>query len=114
MVQPFASADVAVLLASCGLEERRVRETVLALGESDAPLVLAGASIPQSNSLDAMLLSHYLNFMLGNVGKRVGGLPPAPAAAAPLENCRAAEALARAQVVLSDGANPAYTLPPSS
>ena len=114
MVQPFASADVAVLLASCGLEERRVRETVQALGESDAPLVLAGASVPQSNSLDAMLLSHYLNFMLGNVGKPGGVLPPAPAAAAPPENGRAAEALARAQVVLIDGANPAYTLPPSS
>ncbi len=114
MVQPFASADVAVLLGCCGLEERRVRETVQALGESDAPLVLAGASVPQSNSLDAMLLSHYLNFMLGNVGKPGGVLPPAPAATAPLENGRAAEALARAQVVLIDGANPAYTLPPSS
>jgi anaerobic selenocysteine-containing dehydrogenase len=114
MVQPFASADVAVLLASCGLEERRVREAVQALGESDAPLVLAGASIPQSNSLDAILLSHYLNFMLGNVGKPGGVLPSPAAAAAPFENGRAAEALARAQVVLIDGANPAYTLPPSS
>jgi anaerobic selenocysteine-containing dehydrogenase len=114
MVQPFASADVAALLASCGLEERRVREAVQALGESDAPLVLAGASVPQSNSLDAILLSHYLNFMLGNVGRPGGVLPPAPAAAAPFQNGRAAEALARAQVVLIDGANPAYTLPPSS
>src|SRR5450432_4772225 len=114
MVQPFASANVAALLASCGLEERRVREAVQALGESEAPLVLAGASVPQSNSLDAILLSHYLNFMLGNVGKPGGMLPPAVAAAAPFENGRAAEALARAQVVLIDGANPAYTLPPSS
>ena len=114
MVQPFASANVAALLASCGLEERRVREAVQALGESDAPLVLAGASVPQSNSLDAILLSHYLNFMLGNVGKPGGVLAPAVAAAAPFENGRAAEALARAQVVLIDGANPAYTLPPSS
>src|SRR5471032_229730 len=114
MVQPFASANVSALLASCGLGERRVREAVQALGESDAPLVLAGASVPQSNSLDAILLSHYLNFMLGNVGKPGGVLAPAVAAAAPFENGRAAEALARAQVVLIDGANPAYTLPPSS
>jgi anaerobic selenocysteine-containing dehydrogenase len=114
MALAFASADVAVLLASCGLAERRVREAVQALGESDAPLVLAGASIPQSNSLDAILLSHHLNFMLGNVGKPGGVLPPAAAAAAPFENGRAAEALARAQVVLIYGANPAYTMPPSS
>ncbi|MBZ5619063.1 MAG: molybdopterin-dependent oxidoreductase [Acidobacteriia bacterium] len=114
IVPAFASADVAVLLASCGLEERRTREVVQALGESDAPLVLAGASIPQSNSLNAILLSHFLNFMLGNIGKPGGVLPPAAAAAAPFESGRAAEALARAQVVLIDGANPAYTLPPSS
>ena len=40
-VPPFA-ADVHALLATCGLEERRVREAARMLAESDAPLVLAG------------------------------------------------------------------------
>src|SRR5260370_36153492 len=52
--------------------------------------------------------------MLGNVSKTGGVLPPAAAVAAPLKNHKAAEALARAQVVLIDGAKPAYTLPRSS
>src|SRR5260370_30314927 len=52
--------------------------------------------------------------MLGNVAKPGGVLAPAAAVAAPMKNHKAAEALARAQVVLIDGANPAYTLPRSS
>jgi anaerobic selenocysteine-containing dehydrogenase len=134
----FQAADAGALLASCGLDEKRVREVVQELGESEAPLVLAGASILQSNSLDAIVASHYVNLMLGNVGKRGGVMPPAaaattgvhpgwpfqggsggvmpPAAAATTasEERGAAAALARAQVVLIDGANPAYTLPYSS
>jgi len=109
----FQAADVSALLAACGLEEKRVREVVQELGESEAPLVLAGASIVQSNSLDAIVASHYVNLMLGNVGKPGGIRAPAPAAAPPA-NHRAAEALARAEVVLIEGANPAYTLPRSS
>jgi menaquinone reductase, molybdopterin-binding-like subunit len=105
----FQAADVAALLAACGLEERRVREVVQELGESEAPLVLAGASIVQSNSLDAVIASHYINLMLGNVGKPGGVLPPATTA--PTENHRSAEALARAKVALIDGANPAYVFP---
>jgi anaerobic selenocysteine-containing dehydrogenase len=52
--------------------------------------------------------------MLGNVGKKGGVIPPAAAAATASEDHGAAAALARAQVVLIDGANPAYTLPYSS
>ncbi len=114
VLERFQSADVPALVAFCGLDEKRVREYVRELGESDAPVVLAGASIVQSNSLDAIVASHYLNLMLGNVGKRGGVLPPAAAAVPATGNHRAAEALARAEVVLIDGANPAYTLPRSS
>jgi len=110
----FQAADVGALVAACGLDEKRVREVVQELGESEAPLVLAGASIVQSNSLDAIVASHYVNLMLGNVGKPGGVLPPAQAAATAPANHGAAEALARADVVLIDGANPAYTLPRSS
>ena len=114
VAEVFQSADVRALLASCGLDEKRVRPVVQRLGESEAPLVLTGASILQSNSLDAVAASHYVNLMLGNVGKPGGVLPPAPRAIEPIENHRAADALAQAQVVLIDGANPAYTLPWSS
>ena len=110
----FQSADLAGLLADCGLEERRVRETVQKLGESEAPLVVAGASVLHSNSLDAIVASHYVNMMLGNVGRTGGVLPPAAAITTGSENRNAAQALAQAQVILIDGANPAYFLPHAS
>jgi anaerobic selenocysteine-containing dehydrogenase len=108
----FASVDPEAMLASCGLNSRRVAEVVRELGESTAPLVIAGASIVQSNSLAAVMASHYVNLMLGNVGKTGGVLPPAVSPAP--EQWTVADALQRAGAVLIDGANPAYTLPPSS
>jgi anaerobic selenocysteine-containing dehydrogenase len=63
----FREADPARLLAACGLDEKRVRQIVQELAESEAPLVLAGASIPQKNSVDANVASHYVNL---NVGRR--------------------------------------------
>ena len=110
----FRAADVKTLLASCGLDEKRVREAVKELGESPAPLVIGGASVLQTNSLDAVLASHYINVMLGNIGKPGGVLAPAKQAIAPAENYRVAEALAHAQVVLIDRANPVYLFPKSS
>ena len=110
----FRGADVKALLAACGLDEKRVRETVKELGESAAPLVIGGASVLQSNSLDSVIASHYINVLLGNVGKPGGVLAPAPQAVSPFENYRVAEALAHAQVILIDGANPAYLFPKSS
>ena len=59
-----------------------------------------------------MLLSHYLNDKLGNVGKKGGLLPPAPTALTVTRPIAAA--LANARVIFIDGANPAYILPPSS
>jgi anaerobic selenocysteine-containing dehydrogenase len=113
VARAFQSADPVTLLAACGLEEKRVRQIVQELGESEAPLVLAGASMLHTNSLDALVASHYLNLMLGNVGKPGGVLAPAPATAPP-DHRAVAESLARAQVVLIDGANPVYTMPRSS
>jgi len=110
----FRSADVKTLLAACSVDEKRVREAVQELGESTAPLVIGGASVLQGNSLDAVIASHYINVMLGNIGKPGGILAPAKQAIAPADNYRVAEALAHAQVVLIDGANPAYLFPKSS
>jgi anaerobic selenocysteine-containing dehydrogenase len=108
-VPALESVDADALLASCGLDGRRVREVVKELGESEAPLVLAGASIPHTNSLDAVMIGHHLNIMLGNVGKP-GGIQP-PQAGGPQPARR--DLPQAAKVVLIDGANPAYTLPPS-
>ena len=110
----FHAADVKGLLSVCGLDEKRVREIVQDLGESEAPLVLAGASVVHTNSLDALMASHYVNLMLGNIGKPGGVLAPAAQAMEAPENHRATEALAGAKMVLIAGANPAYTLPRSS
>jgi anaerobic selenocysteine-containing dehydrogenase len=108
----FASVDSGAMLASCGLNVRPVQEFVKELGESTAPLVIGGATIVQSNSLDAIMASHYVNIMLGNVGKVGGVLPPAVAPGP--EHRAAAHALPRADAVLIADSNPAYTLPPSS
>ena len=109
----FQSIDSAAMLASCGVEEKRVRQIVEELGESEAPQVIAGASTLHTNSLDAIAASHFINLMLGAAGKPGGVFGPG-AAAAPTENRATAESLARAQVVLIDGANPVYTMPRST
>ncbi len=107
------SVDPGRLLASCSLDEKRVRQMVRELGESEAPLVIAGASIPHTTSLDAIVVSHYVNLMLGNVGKPGGMHAPGAAAEIP-GNGAMATRLAQAQVVLIDGANPVYTMPRSA
>jgi menaquinone reductase, molybdopterin-binding-like subunit len=112
VAQAFQEADPARLLAGCGLDEKRVRQIVQELGESEAPLVLAGASIPQTNSVEAIVASHYVNLMLGNMGKPGGVLPPSGTTQPP--GSRAiVQALSHARVVFIDGANPVYTMPRS-
>lgn len=105
----FANADVKALLAACGVEERRAREAAQMLAESDAPLVLGGASVVHANSLEAVVLSHQLNRMLGNIGKPGGVLAPGAESAA--ANYRAGDALANAQAVILAGGNPVATVP---
>jgi anaerobic selenocysteine-containing dehydrogenase len=112
VVETFASVDVGPQLAACGLDEKRVRAVVEELGKSAAGLVLAGASVVYSNSLDAVVASHYINLMLGNVGKPGGVLAPAAAAVEPIANHMSD--LADATAVLIDGANPAYLAPRSA
>ena len=66
MSDTFRAADVKTLLATCGLEERKVRPLVSDFAKSEHPLVLAGVSTVHSNSYDAVMASHYVNVMLGN------------------------------------------------
>jgi anaerobic selenocysteine-containing dehydrogenase len=96
------SADLASLISATGIDERRLRRVATELGESEAPLVMAGASTTHSGSLEGLVAAHYLNLMLGVSAK--------PGAAIPVAQGSALEALQQARVVLLDGENPVYTL----
>ncbi len=84
------------------------------LGESEGPLVIAGASIVQTNSVDALIAAHFVNLLLGNVGRPGGVLAPSSSALAGPKTANVPDALKDAQVLLLDGANPVYTLPSAS
>jgi anaerobic selenocysteine-containing dehydrogenase len=104
-------ANLDQLIQSTGVDPARMRRVARELGESEAPLVIGGASIIQSNSLQAVVASHYLNLMLGNVRRPGGLLPPNPAPDVAAPNANIADALKNADVVLLDGDNPAYSFP---
>src|SRR3569833_4050256 len=105
------SADVEALLKTCGLEAKRTVPMIQQFGGAHAPVVLAGASAVHTNSLDAVIASHYLNLMLGAVGRAGGVLAPISDAA--VEGTPLSARLANAQVILVDGTDPAYILPKS-
>ncbi len=115
VLQAFETADVARAARLCGIPEKRLRQVAHELGESEKPLVLAGASIAQTNSLAALKAAAWLNVLLGNVGKPGGVLPPAPDAAASRPAFANAMAqIEHAQFVFLEGVDPLYTLPPST
>jgi len=108
----FESVDVAGAARMCGIPEKRVRQVAGELGESERPLVVAGASAPQTNSLAALMAAGYLNVLLGNVGQKGGLLAPSlnPAGRRPAY-ANALAQLEHAQFVFLDGVDPLYTLP---
>ena len=89
--------DLPKLIAECGIDEKKLRRVARELGESEAPLVIAGASTVHGHLLDGLVAAHYLNLMLG-VSAKPGAEIPFPE-----------EPGNRAKVVLLDGENPAYT-----
>jgi anaerobic selenocysteine-containing dehydrogenase len=110
-------ADVAIpvnldeLIRATGLSEKRLRRVVRELGESEAPLIIAGASIVQTNSLDALLAAHYVNLLLGNIGRPGGVLPPNLSPVPFTSPLNIPDAVERASLLLLDGENPAYSYP---
>ena len=112
--ETILSANLADLIRTSGIEEKRLRRVARELGESEAPLVIAGASVLHTNSLQALIAAHYLNLMLGNVGKPGGMFPPNPSPVADPQTANIPEALKRAEILLLDGDNPVYALPSAS
>jgi anaerobic selenocysteine-containing dehydrogenase len=106
VAQSIRSADLAALIRTCGIDEKRLRRVAHELGKSEAPLVIAGASTVQSNSFDALVASHYLNALLGARGV----LPPQPEPQSVSASGNVQDALKRAKVLFLDGENPAYLL----
>ena len=114
VTESIAAVDLPALISHCGIEEHQLRTVARILAHSEAPLVIAGASLVHTNSLDAIIASHYLNLMLGNVGKLGGLLPPSADRPIPFGPTNLSDNLKDARVLLLDGANPVYTLPAAS
>lgn len=116
LVESIRAVDVTRLSDACGVDPRRIQRIAQQLGESEAPLVIAGASYVHTNSLEALTAAHYLNLILGVVGKPGGVLPPNDHFSAPVADARysVADRLASSKILLLDGENPVYSLPPSA
>ncbi len=110
----FASVDLPYAARVCGLAEEELRRVARELGESEAPVVVGGASITHANSFAAVVTANALNLLLDNIGKRV--MPPASspidgyAATRPIGGA-SGDRLRSAELILLDGVNPAYTRP---
>jgi anaerobic selenocysteine-containing dehydrogenase len=107
------AANLADCIRQTGLEEKRFRRIARELGESESPLLIAGASVIHTNSMQALVTSHYVNVLLGNIEQPGGVFPPANAS----ENHKAAgiqDAVKGARILLLDGENPVYSLPAAS
>ena len=108
----FEAVDVTVAAQACGIAEKRLRQVARELSESEKPLVIPGASTPQTNSLAALMAASYLNVMLGNVGQKGGVHPPSSTmtSSRPVY-ANALAQIERAQFIFLDGVDPLYTLP---
>ena len=111
MLEPVRNANLTDLISQTGLPEKRLRRIAHELGSSEAPLVVAGASVVHTNSVEAIACSHYLNILLGNVGEPGGIYPPIDSAGDLTDSRDILERLGHAQILLLDGENPLYGYP---
>src|SRR5204863_6180546 len=58
VAESIFAANLADLVRTTGLDERRIRRLARELGESEAPLMIPGASIVHTNSLEALVAAH--------------------------------------------------------
>ena len=111
----FAEVDLDEASAACGISAGTIREVATELAAASEPVVVAGASIVREHSADAVAAASALNVLLGRVGV-AGGVMPPPTVLADLVEARPSsnrwrERLANANLVIIDGANPAYSSP---
>ncbi len=99
--ESIESADLAALIQATGIPEKTLLRVARELGESESPIVMAGASTVHRNSLDALVAAQYLNLMVGGAVKPGGEIPASEG--------NIAQALQNARAVLLDGENPVYT-----
>ena len=111
ILDALSQANLPDLIRATGIGERRLRRIAHELGESEAPLVIGGASIVQSNSLEALIAAHHLNLLLNNLGKPGGMLPPVTNSESVSPTSNVAEKIKHAKVLLLDGENPVYGYP---
>lgn len=102
------NADLASLIRACGIEEKRLRRVAHELAQSEKPLVISGASVVHTNSLDALVIGNMLNTLLSSA------VSEPKTRAAMLSHGNIVEAIKQANVLLLDGDNPVYTLPAAS
>ena len=115
----YESLDVDHAVELAGIPFERIREIAHGLSEATAPVVVAGASIVRPNSLEAVVAASALNLLLGNVNQKGGVHGPSEPLLARFEKDRPRydnllQRLDKANVVLLDGANPAYQVPASA
>ncbi len=115
----YESVDVDRAVQLAGIPVERIREVARSLSEATAPVVVAGASIVRPNSLEAVVAASALNLLLGNVDQKGGVHGPSEPLLAGFEENRPRyenlfKRLDKANVVLLDGANPAYQVPASA
>lgn len=112
----FAAVDFDLAAKSSGVPPELIREVARELGTSDAPLVVAGASIVQANSVAAVTAGNALNLLLDNVGRSGGVMPPPDTSSDLYSRSRpqyrsVMEGLERAELVILDGVNPVFAVP---
>ena len=115
----YESLDIDRAVELAGIPFERIREIARSLSEATAPVVVAGASIVRPNSLEAVVAASALNLLLGNVNQKGGVHGPSEPLLAGSEESRPRyenlrQRLDTANVVLLDGANPAYQVPASA
>ena len=115
----FASIDLKSAAETAGLTVERIRAVAHNLGRAENALVLAGATIVQTNSLEAVATANALNWLLGAVNRKGGVLPPPPDADPKYRDSRPRadnmlQRLETADLVFLDGVNPVYAVPASN
>ena len=102
-----------------GIPLKQIREVAHRLSEATAPVVIAGASIVQPNSLESVVAASVLNLLVGNVNEEGGVRAPSEPLLPEWDENRPRyedllQRLDKAEVILLDGANPVYQVPASA